>query len=135
MKELVDFEGVSRITSHLVMTGDLGVSGNLFGGKVMAWMDEAAAIYALWATGSEKVVTRRFSEILFDKPVHNGELLEFYCGRPRKGRTSVTFDIVASVGDDVKFQAECTFVAVNKDGSKKEIDWTGSPLGAEHPGN
>lgn len=122
------FEGVSRITSHLVMTGDLGVSGNLFGGKVMAWMDEAAAIYAMWATGSEKIVTRRFSEILFDKPVRNGELLEFYCGRAKKGRTSVTFDIVASVGESVKFQAECTFVAVHADGTKKEIDWTRSPL-------
>lgn len=122
------FEGLARITSHLVMTGDLGVSGNLFGGKVMAWMDEAAAIYAMWATGSEKVVTRRFSEILFDKAVRNGELLEFYCGRPKQGRTSITFDIVASVRGTVKFQAECTFVAVNQDGSKKEIDWAKSPL-------
>ena len=128
MEETSVFEGLSRITSHLVMTGDLGVSGNLFGGKVMAWMDEAAAIYAMWATGSEKVVTRRFSEILFDKPVRNGELLEFYCGRPKQGRTSITFDIVASVRGRVKFQAECTFVAVNQDGSKKEIDWAKSPL-------
>ncbi len=118
------------MTSHLVLTGDLGVSGNLFGGRVMAWMDEAAAIYAMWATGTEKVVTRRFSEILFDKPVRNGELLEFYCGRPRQGRTSITFDIVASVRGTVKFQAECTFVAVNPDGSKKEIDWSKAPRGA-----
>jgi len=28
----------------------------------------------------------------------------------------------------VKFQAECTFVAVNPDGSKKEVDWAKSPL-------
>lgn len=128
MKDEVKFEGLSRVTTHLVLTGDLGVSGNLFGGKVMAWMDEAAAIYAMWATGSEKVVTRRFSEILFDKPVRNGEQLEFHCGRPVKGRTSITFTIVACVGNDIKFQAECTFVAVKPDGTKKEIDWTASPL-------
>ncbi len=119
---------MTRITTHLVLTGDIGVSGNLFGGKVMAWMDEAAAIYAMWATGGAKVVTRRFSEILFDKPVHNGEQLEFHCGNPRKGKTSITFAIIAKVGSDVKFQAECTFVAVDDQGNKTDIDWSASPL-------
>ncbi len=119
---------MKHITTHLVLTGNLGVSGNLFGGQVMAWMDEAAALYAIWATGGEKVVTRRFSEILFDHPVHNGEILEFDCGNPVCGRTSITFTIRAHVGDKISFQAECTFVAVDGDGQKKTIDWSRTPL-------
>ncbi len=119
---------MKHITTHLVLTGNLGVSGNLYGGQVMAWMDEAAAIYAMWATGGMKVVTRRFSEILFDHPVHNGERLDFDCGNPKCGKTSITFTVVAHVENLVKFQAECTFVAVDSHGRKTEIDWSKSPL-------
>ncbi len=117
-----------HITTHLVLTGNLGVSGNLYGGQVMAWMDEAAAIYAMWATGGMKVVTRRFSEILFDHPVHAGERLEFDCGNPRCGTTSITFTVIAHVAEKVMFQAECTFVAVDDHGQKTSVDWSKSPL-------
>lgn len=94
----------------------------------MSWMDEAAAIYAMWAVGGERVVTRRFSEILFGQPVHCGDLLSFYCGKPHKGNTSISFDVRAEVSGKLKFQAQCTFVCVNEKGEKKAIDWTNSPL-------
>lgn len=34
------------ITTKICMTGDLGVSGNLFGGVMMSILDEAAAAYS-----------------------------------------------------------------------------------------
>ena len=110
---------MERINSHLCMTSDIGMSGNLFGGKLMAWMDEAAAIYAMKITSEKYVVTRRFSECLFTHPIHLGELAEIYCGNHKRGRTSVSFSIDVRVDDESRFQAECTFVAVDEHGNKK----------------
>jgi len=34
------------ITQHPIKKSDLGFHGNLFGGKLLAWLDAAAASYA-----------------------------------------------------------------------------------------
>ncbi len=117
-----------RVTTHICMTSDIGNSGNLFGGKMMMWMDEAAAIYAMWATGENRIVTRYFSEVQFQSPVKNGQLIDFYCGNPRKGNTSITFELEVVSGGERKLGAECTFVAIDVHGNKKSIQWENSPL-------
>ncbi|MBO5760450.1 MAG: hypothetical protein J6S53_02780 [Lentisphaeria bacterium] len=117
-----------KITTHICKTLDLGVSGNLFGGQLMYWLDEAASVYAIWATGEPKVVTRRISEASFHKPIHTGELLVFNCIEPRKGKTSFSFKVLVVVGSEIRFQAECTFVAVDEKGNKKLIDWSKAPI-------
>ena len=35
------------ITRHLVKAFDIGVNFNLYGGRMMDWLDEAGALYAL----------------------------------------------------------------------------------------
>ncbi len=120
-----------RVSTHICMTSDIGNSGNLFGGKMMMWMDEAAAIYAMWATGEKKMVTRHFSEVNFESPVKHAELVDFYCGNPRKGRTSITFDLEVVSAGETKLVAECTFVAIDDHGEKKPICWEGTPLSRE----
>jgi len=105
------------------MTKDVGINGNLFGGNMLAWMDEAAAIYAMTTTGEPNMVSVRFAEIVFRSPVKEGEVLNFYCEKPRQGRTSFTFDISAEVNCEERFRTECTFVAVDDCGCKKAIDW------------
>ena len=117
-----------KITTHICKTLDLGVSGNLFGGQLMYWLDEAASVYAIWATGEKKIVTRRISEAVFNKPIHAGELLVFNCVEPRKGKTSFSFKVLVVVGSEIRFQAECTFVAVDENGKKKLIDWSKAPI-------
>lgn len=117
-----------KITTHICKTLDLGVSGNLFGGQLMYWLDEAASVYAIWATGEKRVVTRRISEASFKKPIHEGELIVFNCVEPRKGKTSFSFKVLVVVGSEIRFQAECTFVAVDEEGRKKEIDWEKAPI-------
>ena len=127
-----------KITTHICKTLDLGVSGNLFGGQLMYWLDEAASVYAIWATGEKRIVTRRISEAFFNKPIHAGELLVFNCVEPRKGKTSFSFKVLVVVGSEIRFQAECTFVAVDEEGKKKLIDWSKAPIcqaeGASSPG-
>lgn len=117
-----------KITTHFCKTSDLGTSGTLFGGQLMYWLDEAAAVYAIRAMGQRRVVTKRFSEAVFQKPIYQDELLEFYCVDPKPGNTSLSFRVLVKVGDEIRFQTECTFVAVDEQGRKKAVDWAASPL-------
>jgi len=111
----------ARITAHVCMTKDIGVQGNLFGGVMLAWMDEAAAIYAHQATGMDRVVTLKYSELLFKRPVRVGDTVVFQARNAVIGRTSITFDIEARVGDAVVLQTSTTFVAVDESGSPLPI--------------
>lgn len=103
------------------MTRDLGVGGNLFGGTMMAWMDEAAGIYAHVYTGEPRMVTLKYTELLFKHPVRERDRVDFYAGNPRTGRTSITFDIEGRVGDNVVFKTTGTFVAIKEDGRPKRL--------------
>lgn len=113
-----------KVTSKICMTKDVGINGNLFGGNMLAWMDEAAAIFAQQVTGVKNIVSVRFAEIVFKKPVREGNVVEFYCENIKQGHTSITFDILAVVGDGEVFRTECTFVAVDDQGRKTPINWS-----------
>jgi acyl-CoA thioesterase YciA len=115
-------ENRMKVTSKICMTKDVGTNGNLFGGNMLAWMDEAAAIFAQQITG-KKVVSVRFAEIIFKKPVSQDDVIEFYCEKIKQGHTSVTFDIFAVVKNEEVFRTECTFVAVDNNGRKTPIEW------------
>lgn len=117
-----------KITTHFCKTSDLGTSGTLFGGQLMYWLDEAAAVYAIRAMGQRRVVTKRFSEAVFQKPIYQDELVEFFCVDPKPGNTSLSFRVLVKVGDEIRFQTECTFVAVDEQGHKIPVDWSASPL-------
>lgn len=110
-----------RVVSKICMTKDIGVEGNLFGGNMLAWMDEAAAIYARQVAHESRMVTKQFGEITFLRPVKVGEVVEFHCGCEEFGKTSVKFDVAAWVNDKVVFTTTAVFVAVDSDGNKKVI--------------
>lgn len=109
------------ITAQMCMTKDVGTHGNLFGGIMMGWLDEAGAIFARTYTGERHVVTVKFSEILFKKPVKVGEIVRFEACEPKIGRTSITFDIIGLVREDVVIRTTCTFVALDDEGQAKPI--------------
>lgn len=109
------------ITSKMCMTKDVGTHGNLFGGIMMGWMDEAGAIFARKYTDEQHVVTVKFSEIVFKNPVKVGQIVNFYACEPKLGRTSITFDLMGRVGEKVVIRTTCTFVALHEDGTPKEI--------------
>ena len=109
-----------RVSAFICMTKDIGTGGNLFGGVMLAWMDEAAAIYASSTTGM-RMVTLKYSEIVFRRPVRVGDLVEFYAGNPRVGRTSFTFDLEGRVRNEVVFHTSAIFVAIDEDGRPMPI--------------
>lgn len=109
-----------RVSAYICMTKDLGTGGNLFGGVMLAWMDEAAAIHAARSTGMQ-MITLKFSEILFKRAVRVGDLVEFYAGEGKVGRTSFTFQLEARVRNEVVFHTSCVFVAVDDHGHPTPI--------------
>lgn len=111
-----------KVTSKMCMTKDLGMNGNLFGGNMLAWMDEAAAIFAHTITGEPRMVTLKFEEIVFKRPVKLGDIVDFHCEPIRVGETSFTFRIYGKVDDTEVFGTVAVFVAVDEIGNKKNIE-------------
>ena len=113
-----------KITSKMCLNGDVGIHGNMFGGRLLALMDESAAIYAKLYTREKHIVSRKFSGVEFHSPVKLGDILEVYADHPKRGNTSFSFDIIVIVDSTRHFEASCVFVAVDENGTKKSIDWS-----------
>ena len=116
-----------HVTSKVCKRMDLGLCGNLFGGNMLAWMDEAAFIYAKQATNEQYLVTLKFSEILFKHPVKEGDIVDFFVDEeqetcPEVGTSSITFNLYAKVKALTVVDTKCTFVAVNSLGFKKDLN-------------
>lgn len=74
---------------HAVFPGDTNHYHTLFGGRAMAWMDQAAFICATrWCRS--KVVTVHTSEIDFKYPVSEGTIVELVARVNDTGDTSLT---------------------------------------------
>ena len=70
---------------------DLNPKGNLFGGRLLSWIDEEAAIYAMCRLGSDKhLVTKYMSEINFVSSARQGDIIEMGVDVIACGTTSVT---------------------------------------------
>ena len=112
----------THLGSRLVKTLDLSLGGVLFGGRMLDFVAEHAAIHAMKCTGEPHMVGYRFGEIVLSRPVRAGEIIDFSGGESRFGRSSVTFELTGRVGNEVAVRAECTFVAVDEHGCKKLLE-------------
>ena len=78
------------LNTHPIKKSDLGFHGNLFGGKLLAWIDASAAAYAMQVCDTPRMVTVKIDECIFEKPAKEGQLLKIYGGVHEIGRTSIT---------------------------------------------
>jgi acyl-CoA thioesterase YciA len=78
------------ITTKIVLARDIGVHGNLFGGIMLAWLDEAGAAYACQVADSSRLVTKHISEVNFKRPVKTGRIVKIYGKVEHVGNTSVS---------------------------------------------
>jgi acyl-CoA thioesterase YciA len=106
---------------------DVNVSGDVFGGWIMAQVDVAGAISAT-RRAQGRIVTVAVNSFLFKQPVSTGDLLSFYADIVKVGKTSITVDVhVYAERNPAKpkvvkvTEAQLTYVAVNPDGSKREL--------------
>ena len=83
------------ISTHFVKTQDVGYHGNLFGGVMLAWMDEAAAAYACQVCDTPRMVTKHIGGLTFEKPARPGQIIKIYGDVDKIGKTSITLNMEA----------------------------------------
>ena len=83
------------ISTHPIKKADLGFHANLFGGKLMAWIDAAGAALAMEVCDTPRMVTIKIDECVFTKPAREGQLLKIYGEVFEIGNTSITLYLEA----------------------------------------
>lgn len=110
------------ITTKVVLASEMGVSNNLFGGYMLSWLDLAGAAYASQLCDSPRLVTAKFEEIVFEKPVKTGNLIKIYGEVVKFGKTSITVKLearkhnVESGSQSNVCTTTAVFVKINDDG-------------------
>ena len=79
-------------TARLMMPTDANVMGNVFGGSIMKYMDEIAAIVA-WRHAGTNVVTASIDRMNFYAPVYVGNLLILKAAVNYVGTTSMEIGV------------------------------------------
>jgi acyl-CoA hydrolase len=92
----------------------VGLRRALFGGNMMAWLDEAASIFAHQSTGEELMVTLKFGELQFHQPVWEGQIVDFFVDNVTEGRTSISFDIEGWTNNILVVKTSVVFVSVDE---------------------
>jgi acyl-CoA hydrolase len=107
--------------SEIIFPGDANALGNLFGGRLMQYMDLTGAMAAS-RHARAITVTASMDHLDFVAPVHVGDLLILKASVNRAFRTSMEVGVKAMV-EDVRAQklrhvssAYITFVAVDQNG-------------------
>jgi acyl-CoA thioesterase YciA len=109
------------------MPADTNANGDIFGGWVMARMDQAGGIAAV-ERASGRAVTVKVDEMVFLAPMRVGDVLEVYTDVSRVGRTSMTIRIEAwamrfqTIHRDKVTEATFTFVAIDEQGRPRPVE-------------
>lgn len=109
------------------MPGDTNANGDIFGGWVMAKVDQAGGVLpARHAKG--RIATVAVKEFIFKQPVRVGDLLSFYAEVTHIGNTSITVDVevyaerMSAQGQYLKVtEAILTYVAIDDNGRPRLV--------------
>jgi acyl-CoA thioesterase YciA len=76
-------------TRKWVKPEDLNPNGTLFGGKLLAWIDEELALYTIIQLENSRIVTKHMSEINFRSSARQGDIIEIGIDVVKFGRSSI----------------------------------------------
>jgi acyl-CoA hydrolase len=114
---------MEQLNTHPIKKSDLGFHGNLFGGKLLSWIDASAAGYSMQLCDTPRMVTVSIDQCNFERPAKESQLLKIY-GYPRKvGNTSMTLYMEArahnvySGKQDLVLKTHITFVQIDEGGN------------------
>lgn len=79
-------------TRKWVKPEDLNANETLFGGKVLAWIDEEAALYSIIQLENKRVVTKYMSEINFMSTAEKGDIVEIGIEVVKFGKSSLNLN-------------------------------------------
>lgn len=89
-----NFAPMRFFSRKLIKPNDLNAHGTLFGGSLLAWIDEEAAIYVSCQLGKGNIVTKYMSEIDFVSSAKLGDIIEIGMETKRFGNSSITVKCV-----------------------------------------
>ncbi|MGX9136491.1 acyl-CoA thioesterase [Rummeliibacillus sp. JY-2-4R] len=114
------------IQTRLVLPPDTNHMDTIFGGKILAYIDEIAAITSM-KHAKMQTVTASFDSVDFYSPVRKGEILRFEAIVSSTGRTSMELYIVVHSRDiytgvtKLTTESFVTMVAVDENGAPQEV--------------
>ena len=118
------------LATHPVKKLDLGFHGNLFGGKLLGWIDAAVAAYAMEKCRTQNMITVAIDKCVFKKSAKEKNLVKIYAQVEKIGNTSATFKVEARAynvfrGDEALIlETSMTFVRVDDEGVPISISQT-----------
>src|SRR5210317_1534095 len=77
-------------TLKWVKPEDLNPNGTLFGGRLLAWIDEEAALYTSIQLENKSITTKYISEINFTSSAKQGDIIELGIEVVKFGNSSIT---------------------------------------------
>ncbi|MDF0720369.1 MULTISPECIES: acyl-CoA thioesterase [Chryseobacterium group] len=106
-------------TRKWIKPEDLNPNHTLFGGRLLQWIDEEAALYAIVQLETPRCVTKYISEINFISSAKQGDIIEIGIEAISFGHTSIT--LACHVRNMMTRQTiitidRITFVGVNEEG-------------------
>ena len=114
------------ITTKVVLPNDINTLGNLFGGQLLAWMDEIASVSA-HRHCKRVVVTASVNHVSFQKPINHASIVTLEAKVSRSFSSSMEIFVDVFVEDPVTGErAKCneaiyTFVAVDQNGGPIQV--------------
>lgn len=119
-------QSTETISTRFVLPNDTNMLNNLFGGKLMAWMDEISAICAHRHT-QRVVVTAAVNNVSFSQPIRLGDMVTLIAKISRVFNSSMEVFVDVYVdshrtGERIKCnEAIFNFVAVDQNGRPIEV--------------
>ena len=135
MSKTNGMETMDLITTNFCKASQVGYHGNLFGGVMLAWLDEAAAAYVCQMCDTPRMVTVKVAEVQFRKPVRPGQIIKVYGELKAIGECSATVSLEArrhspyNGSQKQVLTTEMTFVRIDGDGEPIPI---GDHVKAKH---
>ncbi len=126
MKKKILAKDTLVVTSKIVLPNDTNTLGNLFGGELLAWMDNCAAI-AAGRFCKRVVVTASVGNVTFHKPIKLADVvtLEAKVSRSFSSSMEVVIDAFTDpVGNEARKKCAegiYNFVAVDQHGATIEV--------------
>ena len=109
-------------TRKWVKPEDLNPNGTLFGGKLLAWLDEELALYSIIQLENPRIVTKHMSEINFRSSARQGDIIEIGIDVVKFGNTSLILKCEARnmmTRETIISIDETTMVNVDENGKPK----------------
>ena len=116
------------VATKICQASEIGYNGNLFGGIMLSWLDEAGAAFAGYLCHTPNLVTLKMNEVLFKRPVKIGYHVRIYARVVHVGSSSISVMVEARRLDfdkeleEIVCSTNIVYVKINAQGEATPID-------------